>query len=709
MQYISYNKSTIILFAFKYKNVIIKNMSKHFKNITLFILIVFSLNINAQDQNIALLCSPRENSVLLRWAPGNPKIWRMGNEYGYIVKRYTVLQNKKIPKDIPETLLTPTPLKPQPIEQWEPFADEKYVSIAGECIYGSYYKGVPTAGNPHVAYKKYKEEQHRFSFALFAADQSVKAAELSGLYIEDKTAQPDEKYLYRVFINCPDSLATDTAYSFTGLSEYQPLPKPVEVNAEWGDKVVSLSWNILYLNHIYNSYIIEKSLDKGKTYKQLGENAIVQLTDKGVSPEYMYKSDTLPDNNTLVYYRVRGISPFGEIGPASDSIFGNGKLPIKTAPVITSYEVIDNELIKLAWEYPEDMNQSIAGFKIYRSPKPEGRKKLIYYGRNPENREFIDSTGSFTNYYLISVYNEHTEKLSPLKTYVERIDSFPPVPPVKLTGIIDTTGKVMLTWHQNKDEDLEGYRVYTSNSPKFEFLLVTPAVIYDTVYYDSINLKTLTKKIYYKVKAIDVRQNQSDFSELLTLEKPDRVPPVSPVIKDIANIKGKPELTWVNSSSSDVLRHHIYRKEKIDSIFKRITTIDKTNDIRSTYTDKDIEPGKEYIYYVAAEDQSGLISPPSNTGYFKTSSNIKESIKLSKKVYTDNITLSWTIKSEKQVQRILVYRSVNDEPMRLYGNSEEKNFIDNKLSPEKTYNYCIKAIYVDGSSSGLSNTITVKM
>ncbi len=684
-------------------------MLKIVQNISIFFLLEFALTLQAQQPNIALLCSPRHDSILLRWAPANTQTWRLGNEYGYVVKRYTVLKDKKVPKEITEVQLNQTPLKPQPIRAWEKYADDKYVAIAGECIFGSEFKDIPTAGNPHVAYKKYQEETHRFSFAVYAADQSVTAAGLSGLYLADKTALPDEKYLYRVYINCPDSLATDTAFSFTGLSEYQPLPEPLEFKAEWGDKKVTLSWNILYQNHIYNSYFLEKSLDKGKTYTRIGENNIVQLADKGVSPDLMYKTDSLPNNTTLVYYRVRGISAFGETGPPSDSVFGIGKLPIINAPMITGYELIGNKLIRLAWDYPSEMNQSITGFKIYRSAKPEGKKKLVYYGKEPQQREFIDSTAGFTNYYLISVYNENTEKLSPIKTYAERVDSFPPVPPQYLSGQIDTAGKVTLRWHKNTDEDMEGYRVYMSNSPEFEFLLVTPAVIMDTVYTDTINLYTLTKNIYYKVKAVDVRQNQSDFSVLLTLKKPDKVAPVSPVIKNVADKGGNPELTWVNSSSNDVVYHHIYRKTRIDSTFQRVATIEKTNELKSVYTDKNLEPGKEYIYYVAAEDENGLLSPPSNTGYFKTPSDISESIKLKKKEYTDNVELTWSIKSEKKVQRVVVYRSVDEEPMRLYGNSETGSYTDTKLSIETTYNYCIKVIYSDGSSSGLSNTVTVKM
>ncbi len=677
--------------------------------ITKLLIILFTTQLFAQKSSVKLLASPRKDSILLRWGPSNSSTWRLGNKYGYMVKSYTLLKGKKVPKEIPETILNVQALKPAPLEAWEKYANNKFMAIAAECIYGSFYEDISVGGSPHIAYKKYKEEKHRFSFALFAADQSLLTAKLSGLYFADKSAQQKEKYLYKVYINCPDSLAVDTGFYFTGLSEYQPLPKPLEFEAEWEDKKINLSWNIKYLKHIYNSYIVEKSTDGGKSYKLLGENATVQLADKNINPAYSYKTDSLPDNKTKFYYRVRGISTFGETGPASDSILGTGVLPIKNAPVVINNEVINNEHIKLQWHYPDEMNAYITGFNIYRSKRPGGRKKLVYKGKDPTAREYVDTSAYFTNYYLLSVYNKQTEKLSPIRTYAERVDSFPPLSPVNLKGKIDSTGMVTISWKRNKDEDIHGYRVYRANNPKFEFMLVNPAEIIDTTYTDTINIKTLTKKVYYKLRAIDDRDNQSDFSKMLTLKRPDIIPPVSPVIKDIADIKGKPEIKWVNSSSNDVILHHIYRKTIPDTIFELVTTLDKEEYEKKVYLDKTVKAGKEYSYYLIAEDDSKLKSPPSNQGYFKVKSNIVEGIKLKKRVFTDKVKLTWNIKTEKQVEKILVYRSINEGAIRLYGNSTEENFIDNRLSPEKTYKYTVKAIYTDGSSSVLSNTVIVKM
>ncbi|WP_075603164.1 fibronectin type III domain-containing protein [Saccharicrinis aurantiacus] len=680
--------------------------NRRFFSIAILLLII--INQAKAQKSIELLSRAMPDSIMLRWAPSDSKTWRLANNYGYKLIRYTLLRDKKILKEIEELELVDSVLKPAPLYKWEPFAHKKYVGIAAECIYSSFYEGIPSGGNPHIVYKKYKEEQQRYSFALYAADQSIKAAELSGLYFADKTVKPNEKYLYKVYVNCPDSLAVDTASIFTGQSTYKQLPKPIDLQAKWQDKKVGLTWNIKYLSHIYNSYIIEKSIDNGATYHQLGDNAIVQVSDVGVEPYFAYKSDSLPDNKSIFHYRIRGVNAFGQMGPASDSIFGTGRLPIEIAPVITSNELVDNKRVDLFWEYPQDMNEYISGFKIYRSSSPKGKKALILNGTDRFQRSFMDTTPHMTNYYRISVYNDQTEKLTSLLTYVARVDSFPPLKPSGGIGTIDSTGIVTLTWDANTEDDLNGYRVYVSNNPNYEFILAGDKVLKETSFLDTISIKTLTKQIYYKVKAEDVRQNQSPFSELITLERPDVIAPVAPLLKAIENSNGKPKLKWVNSSSDDAIQHLIYRKVVGDSVYIALDSLVFDGDIISSYLDKKVAAGTTYIYKLKAQDDSGLLSASSQTMQFKVASDITEELKLKKRVYADRVKLLWTIKSEKDIKRIVVYRAVNQGVLQLYGNTDSDQYIDKKLSPGKTYRYAIKAIYADDSSSQLSKSIIVK-
>jgi fibronectin type 3 domain-containing protein len=674
--------------------------------VILLVSLIFLFDLQAGNK-VKLVSRPcLQDSILLRWAPADKETWTLGNRYGYVLERYTLLREGQLLQDKEHVVLTPSPQKPLPLEAWEPYEEDRYVSVAAQCIFGE-SEPLPML-SPSAIARKYREERNRFSMALFAADQSVLTARLSGLYWVDKTVIDNEKYLYTIHIATPDSIPSDTAFVFTGLSEYRPLPKPLELTAHWEDRKVLLSWNILYLNPIYNSYIVEKSTD-GKHYTAISENAMVQAADEGIVPEYAYRSDSLPDNHTVWYYRVKGVNAFGETGPPCDSVVGRGRIPITSIPVVINKEVIDNKAVRLQWSYAEEMNEYITGFRVYRSGQPTGPKEKIFETKRTSDREFIDKQPDITNYYVLSVFDDEKEKVSPVHTYAELIDNIPPHKPAGLKGNIDSLGIVGLTWKRNADRDINGYRIFRSDHPEFEFLLISPAMVTDTFFVDSIHLNTLNKTIYYRLCAEDLRLNRSDFSDILELKRPDRIPPVAPVIQKADERKNGLQITWYNSSSDDVVRHHIYRKTENDTVFRYLADAGKPSGKQSVYTDNSIQAGETYIYQVQAEDESGLYSPFSAPFLKKAPGGQVENIVLKKQEIADKVILNWTIQSRKRVEKILIYKAINDAPIQLSDHSTGDNYTDTDIVVGKIYRYRIKAVYEDGSSSGLSNEITLKI
>ncbi|MDR1975164.1 MAG: hypothetical protein LBQ31_10935 [Bacteroidales bacterium] len=680
--------------------------SKHI--LSFLVLASLTIPLMASIGGVKLLVRPaKTDSIMLRWAPADKDIWKLANTYGYVVERYTVLQDGQIVEDREQRILTATPLKPQPIDRWQPYEDDKYVSIAAECIFGA--SSVPLVNMAAIALR-YKEEQNKFSFALFAADQSPFVARLSGLALTDYTVQKNEKYLYTVRIAAPDSISTDTAFAFVGLSEYLPLPKPSDLTAQWEDLQVVLSWNILSLNHIYNSYIVEKSTN-GRNYTPISDGTSVQAADENINPERAYTTDSLPDNHTRWYYRIRGVNAFGETGPPSDSVVGQGRLLITQSPIILNKKVIDNKKVQLDWEFPRKMNDYITGFRVYRSHKPDVPKQKIYEGKNPQERTFTDNSPELTNYYIISVYEGRTEKFSVGFSYAELIDSTPPAPPTGLAGEIDSLGVVYLSWKASIDKDVKGYRVFRSNRPEYEFMNIHPAVIEETAFTDTININTLTKKVYYKVKAIDLRENQSALSDILELKRPDKIPPVTPVIKDITTEKDRLVITWYNSSSEDVVLHHIYRTTELADSAIEIATIEmpEARPKTGTHIDKNIIGGETYIYQIEAEDDSKLRSSKSSPMSAKAQGEKKEQeVILKAKADGEQVVLTWTVNSKKKVDKILIYKAINDGSLRLLSNTAEDIFNDKMIDFDSTVKYVIKVIYADGTSSDFSKEVKVK-
>src|SRR5690606_33161391 len=93
------------------------------------------------------------------------------------------------------------------------------------------------------------------------------------------------------------------------------------------------------------------------------------------------------------------------------------------------------------------------------------------------------------------------------------------------------------------------------------------------IYTDSVNIKTLTPSVWYKIAAIDNRYNMSEFSDIVEVKIPDVIPPVPPVIKNVtANHKGV-AIHFVPSSSADVVRHEIYRRRMNSQGWLRAGTV----------------------------------------------------------------------------------------------------------------------------------------
>ncbi|MBX9850826.1 MAG: fibronectin type III domain-containing protein [Cytophagaceae bacterium] len=313
-----------------------------------------------------------------------------------------------------------------------------------------------------------QELEARFSFALFAADQSLSVAEASGLKFTDKNIKKGEKYVYKIYSLVPSkTYSIDTGYVFIGTNERNPLPKPLELKADFGDRVVMLSWNKVYYEHIYTTYFIERSSDGGKTFKRTNALPVVNSSPTPENKaEKMYKVDSLPVNNLNYVFRVRGITLFEEVGPPSDTVQGTGKDPsLQFSPRIVSVENQKDASIIIKWKFPEDYNDKIKEFEILRSVKANGEYKSISKVKSIA-REYKDLKPERVNYYIIKVIDVSGLYSNSFPALGQPVDSISPSSPEGLTGKIDKAGKLTLQWRKGKDPDISGYRVYMANAKK---------------------------------------------------------------------------------------------------------------------------------------------------------------------------------------------------------------------------------------------------
>ncbi len=688
------------------------------KTIYLLLFLFLHLYVTAQESKLHLISRPLPDSILLRWVPINYRTWSLGNQYGYNLVRYTILRDSAVLNNPERVALTSLPVKPLELNNWESLVkSNKYAGIAAQAIFGKSFEVDAGKGfNPQNVMYKAKEQQQRFAFALYAADMSPKVAKAAGLWFTDKTAKKNEKYLYRVFLNLPDSLLAeaDTAYTFTGISEFQKLPAPVEFTSEFGDKLVKLGWNTLAQNNIYIAWEIERSEDKGKHFKSLSEDVIVPFfKGSGSKNEYTFKFDSLQQNGKEYHYRIRGISSFGERGPWSEIIKGKGIETIKANANITSHQS-DKKGVLLQWIFPAEEEGNISGFRILRSDNHSVGFEDISGRLKPAKRNFLDKKPLGTGYYKVMVYLDTIAQKLSFPYLVQLTDSIPPHRPIGLAGVADSLGVVNLSWQANSEPDIYGYRIFRSASGNDEFTQLTTSPIPDAFYSDTLNKKDLNNAVFYKIVALDHRQNQSEFSDVTRVAKVDLIPPSMPVITQTKVAKEGVILEWINSTSKDLVKHEVFRKLKSDTTWTKIAEVPlKKKAPKSNYTDIEAPSTHIVMYKVVAVDQNKNSSEPSFSVEIKALSSRKNLSlqKLSKQVDYEkgSLVISWE-QPTKEVMHYKVYRKTKTEAYVLYEtlDGSQTSFEDYHLKLGDYCAYRIKVVYKDGSVSGFSKEVEVQ-
>ncbi len=664
--------------------------------------------IGSEEPAIKVLGKATKNAILLRWGANTPLAWKRANTYGYIVERTTMAVDNEILKEPIVKKLTATPIVPKPMEEWESFVDNNdNAAIAAQAIYGEGFEvEMEEGGNALMTIlNQAKVLEQRFSFALFAADQDFEVAEYSGLAYSDTTVKPNEKYLYKVYTAIPEEkMKVKFGGVYLGLNDFRPLPEPQDFVAIFGDKNVMFSWNYDLLKKQYNSYIIERSDDKGATFEKIKTKPIVSLNEKKkkTSGRMLY-TDSLPKNNVEYQYRIKGISPFGEVGPASKIVSGFGQKALVHNPAILEAKLdANNTSAKITWEFPDEALETLSHFELNHSNQVKEGYKVAVPDISKNTRSVTYTNLDAINYFTITAIGNDGNKRTSFPQMVQPVDDTPPATPVLLTGTIDSLGVVQLQWKQNTEVDFLGYRVFRANLENEEFTQITFKTIPQSTITDTINLKTLNNKIHYKVQAFDKRYNPSGFSEVLALKKPDIIPPTPPVFESFNADHGVVKLEWTTSSSLDAVKTSVYRKEKgTDTPWELITDV---NLPEGGFVDELAVPGVVYLYTLVTVDESGLesepitpltISLPDNQpkpGLDKFNALVNRE--------SEQIVITWKYNQPKVLEYILYKGEEETKPTmyKVFGVDTTK-FIDKKLTINTTYTYLLQAVFVSGAKS----------
>ncbi|WP_159090907.1 fibronectin type III domain-containing protein [Aquimarina aquimarini] len=659
-------------------------------------------SIGNQDPAVKVIATVGKEAIMLRWAPNTPLGWKHANSYGYIIERSTIAVGDQLVKEPIVKKLTQQPIVPKPMMDWENLVnDNDNAAIAAQAIYGEDFDvALEGGGNDMMRIvNQAKALEQRFSFTLFAADQDYKVATYAGLAYVDTTVKSNERYLYKVYTAIPkEKIDVKFGGVYLGLSDDRLLPEPQDFVGVFGNKNVMLSWNYRLLEKQYTNYIIERSEDHGGTYIPLRDTPVVSMNEgKKKNSDRMFYIDSLSHNNKEYQYRIKGVSPFGEIGPISKVVIGKGKKALQHTPAITEAKLInENTTVVITWEFPEGELESIAHFELNKSDQIKENYQTVLSDISKNTRRIEFKNLDAINYFTISAVGVDGSKRASFPQMVQPTDDTPPADPIGLIGVIDSTGVVQLNWTANTESDLLGYRVFRGNIENEEYTQITFKPLQQNSMVDTISIKTLNTNVFYKIQAIDKRYNPSGFSEIVMLKKPDIIPPTSPVFKSFKADQGVVALYWITSSSRDAIKTIVYRKEKgVDTPWQLVTEADSPQD---EFTDTTARPGITYLYTLVTMDESGLESAPVAplTISLPDNKTKPEIDKLTAVVNREEkqVAINWKYRATNVIEFLLYKAEVGKQPTlyKVFDKSQNR-FIDKQLIVNTKYSYLLQAVF----------------
>ena len=558
------------------------------------------------------------------------------------------------------------------------------------------------------------DEDFEYAVLVLSAARESRVAEALALSYTDENVTAGQSYTYRVRTVDEPPIYNLLPAPFTIEASVDEHRFDNEVFFYEGDTWINFVWEE---DDNLSLYEVER--------KDPGADSFVLLTDaprinlRGKDFDDIQRStfrDEDLENYQVYTYRFYGHTVFGErILFAEVEAMPRDRTPPEAPRLITLEHHRPREVL-LEWEMNDPPAPDLMGFVVGRSNAPDEDFQIIHPELlSEETRSFPDTTfvEGQLNYYVIQAVDTAFNVSSSIPAAVTLIDTIPPAKPVWLSATIDSLGVVTLEVEKNPEQDLMGYRLFRANDPEHEFSVVHEGFVEDqtlrdeipTTFTETVTLNSLTPKIYYKVKALDFNFNQSDYSEVMTVERPDTIPPSTPVFKRVVNRTDEVELHVAQSESRDVVSQRLYRKTDLSLPWEPYGDLEEGQRV---FVDTNVVQGTTYYYSIRALDNSGLYSDFAMPVYGKAyDDGVRPPVReLSFAVVESNAILSWEYEPAGDDTFFIVYKADEQGRMRQHKRTSEL-LITEPVEVAETATYAVRVFTNDGGRSSLSDSIVL--
>ncbi len=558
--------------------------------------------------------------------------------------------------------------------------------------------------------EKERQEKMVYDLMLLSCDFDAEIAKACGLFFVDTSITKNSIYSYKIEIYAAtNSIVKKQLLTFTvNPSIISNNIKITDLSCRCKNKICTLKWKASNYKREYSGYNIERSEDSINFVKINTVPVILFSSQFEKNKEDIFYKDTMLQVNRKYFYRIKGINFFGEESDPSNITTGYSSAVINTIPLIDTINVIQNRVVKICWRM-EDKKETMLPKKyiLVRSDKDNGIYKTIFESK--EILKFNDLNPLSSNFYKVGAITFNNDTIYSYSRMATIIDTVPPETPLNLKATVNSKGIVTICWEKNKENDLQGYKIFKSNVLNEEFVQLNNKFIYDSSYIDKLNLKTLSKKIFYSIAATDKNFNTSSRSIPIEVKRPDTIAPSAPILKTIAPENSGVKLDFILSKSDDILKHVIFRKSEFEKEFINIKNLLK-GDSNQVFIDNTSEFGKTYTYRLTVYDEDNNFASSKDltikyeTGYREKLTKVNFIVDRTLK----NISLNWEY-NEKGIEKFILYRKKENEQLTIIKTVDGKtlSFTDATPNIGNIYEYRIKAVLYNGVESLISDPIKV--
>lgn len=592
---------------------------------------------------------------------------------------------------------------------WLKAKSDKQIAAMAAAIF-SQFKGKQT--DEFLSIRERVDFQNNLHlFAITASSFSWEAAKLANLGVD---IDLDEKAIYKISYElkrpnkfCPNKKQTLIYAAINEVEDksqllYQP-----------GDLFIQLKWP--KSNQYFAFDIEKKSQLTNNEWKQTNSEPLLPSSgNDSLNPFFHVVVDSTFKNYQSFAYRVFGYDVFGERKLISTELTNAYSRDLTPPPAVSQLNFTSKSLNQIDLSWAVSVVPDSRKIKIYYANNNRGPFKLIKELKSESNNFRHDSASHFLeNFYVISTVDSANNENPTLPFSAITLDTIPP-PVMFIKSVnVNKQGVVKIVWNPSNSNDLGGYRLSRSFENPNQWSSILGGNYNDTIYFDTIPLKSIKGNVFYGVKAIDLRGNIAHGFIPFKISAPDLNAPPRPIIYDIQSLQNGHLKLFMHFDSSDTKWIQFRKRELISrnpTDWSKWTPFEASKSFEDTSSNY----GKWYEYQVKAIDDSDNQSDVSNIfgqrTILKPISLVNLKIQALQKT-VNSVKIVWNSPTDKRITRIEVYRIVPNQ-LEQFVSSVDINkleFTDIGAPRMQFCKYRFKIISIDGQSIEFGSMIEILM